>query len=205
MNPEVRLAADQLGRMRGMTRYYHQRFFSDVRFTTTVTLALFVVGWWNVEEAFLLIPVVALLGAATTAFDASYLIFSRQYAARLEAHLNRQAGTEFLVAAALESTYLFPLDVPKVVTVPLAGPFSWFGFMTILYTATGVAAFGFGLALGVSALGDHGSVWTATYLASVGIAVVATLLVGVWWFPMGEGERRLRAVLDRYLPVDDGG
>ena len=70
--------------MRGMTRYYHEQFFSDIRLQVLVTVALFVVGFWEVEGAFLLIPVVALYGAVQTAFDASYLIFARQYAARLE-------------------------------------------------------------------------------------------------------------------------
>ncbi len=42
-----------------MTRQYHDRFFSDVRFTAASVLALFVLGWWEVEEAFLLVPVVA--------------------------------------------------------------------------------------------------------------------------------------------------
>jgi len=36
-----------------------------------------------VEEAFLLVPVVALFGAPVTAFDASYLVFSRHYATAL--------------------------------------------------------------------------------------------------------------------------
>ena len=31
MDDRTRLRAAQLGRMRGMTRYYHERFFSDVR------------------------------------------------------------------------------------------------------------------------------------------------------------------------------
>jgi hypothetical protein len=54
-----------------VTRYHHARFFSDVRSTTVTVLALFVLGFWKVPEAFLLIPPVALLGAAQTAFDAS--------------------------------------------------------------------------------------------------------------------------------------
>jgi hypothetical protein len=61
----------QLSRMRAMTAMYHRRFFLDVNPTTVLILVLFVVGWWGVEEAFLLVPVVALIGAVQTAFDSS--------------------------------------------------------------------------------------------------------------------------------------
>ena len=77
MNESIRIQSEQLGRMRGMTRYYHERFFSDVRFTSVATITLFLLGWRWVPEAVLLIPVVTLFGAAMTAFDASYLLFAR--------------------------------------------------------------------------------------------------------------------------------
>ena len=196
MTDSVKLAADQLRRMRGMNRYYHQRFFSDVRFTTAAFLALFVVALWEVPLAALLIPPVALIGAAQTAFDASYLVFSRHYATRLEQYLNRQTGENVLVAHALEDRYLFPLGTRKIVTASLDSSFSWFGFMTLLYTALGIAAFSFGLALGWSALQDAGGGWAVVYLSALAAIGLATVGVGWWWFVAGAGERRLQAVLD---------
>ena len=200
MDTRTRLAADQLGRMRGMTRYYHQRFFSDIRTATLLSTALLVIGFWEVPEAFLLVPVVALIGACATAFDASYLIFSRHYATRLEDLLNDAVEDQVLVASELEETYLFPLDVPKIVTVPLDGSFTWFGFMTLLYTLIGAVTFAFGLALGLSTLTDHGGGWTVAYLVALGSITIAALTVGAWWFVGGEGERRLRTVLDEHFP-----
>lgn len=200
MDSRTRLVADQLARMRGMTRYYHDRFFSDIRTTLVLTLGLFVLGFWQIPEAFLLIPVVALLGACTTAFDASYLIFARHYATRLEDVLNGDTERPVLVAAELEETYLFPLDTRKIVTIPLDGSFTWFGFMTVLYTTIGAAAFGFGLALGLPTLTDHGDGWAAAYLLVLGALTVSALIVGGWWFVGGVGERRLRVVLDRHFP-----
>ena len=196
MDDTTRIAARQLGRMRGMTRYYHERFFSDIRFSTAAGAALLVVGWWGIPEAFLLVPVIALLGAALTAFDASYLIFARQYAARLERRINRDLGGDVLVAARLEETYLFPLDRPKIVTAAFGDGFTWFGFMTLFFTGVGAALFGFGVALGLPILEGHGGGWLAAYLAVLGTALGSALAVGVWWFPMGAGERRLRSVLD---------
>lgn len=196
MNDEMRLAAAQLNRMRGMTRYYHARFFSDVRFSAVAFLALFVLGFWDIPEAFLLIPPVAILGAAQTAFDASYLIFARHYAASLEQYLNGATGRRLLVAARLEDRYLFPLHTGKIVTAAFGSGFSWFGFMTLLYTGAGVAATGFGLALGWDALQDAGTGWVVAYVVTIGVALVTTLGVGLWWFVGGVGERRLEHVLE---------
>ncbi|MCE9620887.1 MAG: hypothetical protein K8R99_00920 [Actinomycetia bacterium] len=193
------IAAAQLARMRGMTRYYHARFFSDVRFTTVAVGALFVVGWGWVPEAFALVPFAALLGAAQTAFDASYLIFARQYAARLEGFINPERRV--LVAAALEDTYLFPLDRRKMVVAGLGQDFTWFAFMTMLITGSGIGAFGFGLALAMPVIDGHGAAWTVAYIAVLAILTLAALAVGLWWFVGGEGERRLRVVLDRSFPT----
>lgn len=178
-----------------MTRYYHDRFFSDIRFTTVAVMALLLVGWWEVPEAFALVPVVALMGAVATAFDASYLIFARQYAARLERRLDPDRTT--LVASDLEAAYLFPLDRRKIVTVALGGGFTWFGFVTLFYTLVGLGSGAFGLVLALPVLADHGSAWSIPYVIGLGSLTLATLAVGLWWFPGGVGERRLRQVLDR--------
>lgn len=204
MTETTRLAAAQLGRMRGMTRYYHQRFFSDVRTTTVAFIGLFLLGFWEIPEAFLLIPPLAILGAAQTAFDATYLIFARQYAAHLECYLNEAIGKQLLVAAQLEDRYLFPLNTRKIVTAAFGPGFSWFGFMTLLYTGAGVAAALFGLALGWHTLQNAGGGWMAAYLVTLGLALAATLGVGLWWFVGGVGEARLESILDRDFarPID---
>ncbi len=196
MNDRTHMASAQLSRMRGMTALYHRRFFLDVNITTVLILALLVVGWFGAEPAFLVVPVVALMGAVQTAFDASYLIFARWYAMYLERYLNERLGERIHVAAELEAAYLFPLGSPKIVTIPVGGGFTWFSFVTIFYTVLGAFAYLFGLILGWGALVD----------APVGVAVLygvglfgvtfAGFVVGVWWFATGVGERRLQQVLD---------
>lgn len=195
MTETSKLLSDQLHRMRGMNRFYHERFFADVRFTTAVVLALFVAGMWQIPEAYLLIPPVTLIGAAQTAFDASYLIFSRHYASAIEVYLNKQSGANVLIAHKMEDVYLFPLGEKKIVTAHLGSGFSWFGFMTLFYTALGVLAFGFSLALGWEPLFDAGGSWPLAYLGSLGLMSVASLGVGWWWFVAGTGEKRLSRVL----------
>ena len=179
-----------------MTLFYHQRFFSDARNVATTTLLLLVVGFWSVPQAFLLVPVVALIGANQTAFDASYLLFARQYAAELEAYINRAMRHRVLVAAELEDRYLFPLNTPKIVTISPGRDISWFGWMTLLYTCLGGLAFVAGLVLGWQVLIEAGTGWTVFYLGSLTFLTAGSLLVGWWWFVLGTGEKRLRKILD---------
>ncbi|MDH3190568.1 MAG: hypothetical protein OEM39_08055 [Acidimicrobiia bacterium] len=190
------ILAEQLGRMRGMTRYYHERFFADTRFFSLVLLALLVVGWWGVPETFLLVPLVAILAANVTAFDASYLIFARKYAATLEAEINQHLGADWLIAARMEDAYLFPLDKPKVVTIRLGEDFSWFGWMTILYTLLGAALGLVGLAAGWATLRGLTAAWFAAYVIGVASLTIGSLVIGSWWFGSGAGEARLTEVIE---------
>lgn len=195
MDDATRVASMQLSRMRGMTAMYHRRFFADVNLTTVLILVLVVVGFWAVPEAFLLIPVVALLGAVATAFDASYLTFARWYAAFLEDDLNHRIGRRVLVGGDLESAYLYELGTRKVVTVPIRGRVTWFSAVTIIYTAIGAFAYVFGLVLGWETLSVAPSAIGIGYLVGlIGLTGFA-LAVGMWWFVGGVGERRLSAVL----------
>ncbi len=203
MDHDITIALQQLGRMRGMNALYHRQFFSDVRFTAVLILALFVAGAAIDRWLFLAVPFVALLGAASTAFDASYLIFSRQYATRLERFINRRVGSAVLIAHELENAYLFPLDRTKIVTLRFGGDFTWFGFMTAFYTLLGVAAYLTGLVLSLDVLSESGRADIGfAYLATLAIFTVGSLAVGAWWFVAGTGEERLQGTLDNSFGRD---
>lgn len=200
MDTDVALAAQQLARLRAMNSRYHQRFFADIRYSILAGGAAFVLGAATHPWLFAAAPVVALIGATTTAFHASYLIFSRQYAARLEAWLRERTGGP-LVAHRLEDAYLFPLDRRKIVTLAPGSGFTWFGYMTAFYTIVGAAAYAGGVVLTITTVfdGQHGTlsaVLGGLYLGALGLLTVASLAVGLWWFAGGEGERRLREILD---------
>lgn len=192
------LAADQLSRMRGMTVEYHRQFFIDVRFAILLIVALFVLALWADPLIALLIPFVALWTAVQTAFDASYLMFARHYAVRLEEYLNHTIGERLLVGGRLEAEYLFPLNQRKIVTIAAGRGFSWFGYVTVFFTLLGIAAYLFGLGIGWVALSDIGDPWQSLYVATLVFLTLTSLIVGVWWFVMGTGEQRLTAVLDGF-------
>lgn len=197
MDARLELAARQLARMRGMNAAYHRRFFSDIRFNLLLTFGLFAAGVKLHPAFYLAVAPVILAGSCQTAFDASYLIFSRQYAARLERFLNHEVGQDVLVAHRMEDSYLFPLDRRKIVTLGLGSGFTSFGFMTALYTVSGAGLYVVGLGLGLRFLEHLGSMpVAAAYLGFVAVTTLAALVIGWWWFVGGEGERRLREVLD---------
>lgn len=189
------VARDQLGRMRGMTALYHRQFFADVRFTLVIMITLLGLGFWGIDELFLVVPFVALWGACQTAFDASYLIFARQYASALERWINSRIDQPVLVASAIEDVYLFPLHARKVVTVPLSGPITWFGFMTLFTTMGGLVAAVAALWLGSDRLSGMVLATRLSYLGTLGGLAIAALGLGLWWFVGGVGERRVRDVL----------
>ena len=206
MEPDVALAAQQLARLRAMNSRYHHRFFADIRWSILAGGAAFVLGAATHPWLFAAAPVIALVGATTTAFHASYLIFSRQYAARLEVWLSERTGSP-LVAHRLEDAYLFPLDRRKIVTLAPGSGFTWFGFMTAFYTLVGAAAYAGGVVLTVTTVfdgryGTLSSVLGGIYLGTLGLLTLAALAAGLWWFVGGEGERRLRQILDeRFGPA----
>jgi hypothetical protein len=195
--PAVTVAREQLQRMRSMTAQYHRRFFADVWLTVIVWLAVLVAGDVGSGLAFVALPFVALFGAVITAFDASYLVFARHYSAALERFLNGRIGERVLVGADLEDEYLFPLRDRKVVTI--ARRFSWFGFVTVFFTALGTLGYVFGLVLALDSIVTRSA--EIVFLAVLTAMTVAAFATGVWWFVSGVGERRLTDVLDPAFPA----
>lgn len=181
-----------------MTVEYHRQFFTDVRFAILLIVTLFVLALWVDPLIALLIPFVALWTAVQTAFDASYLMFARHYAVRLENYLNAQAGETLLVGGRLEADYLFPLGQRKIVTIAAGRGFTWFGYVTVFFTLLGLAAYLFGVAIGWDALSSVGDPWQSLYLATLVFLTLTSLIVGVWWFVMGTGEQRLSSVLEEF-------
>ena len=63
--------------------------------------------------------------------------------------------------------YLFPLNRTKIVTIAVGHGFSWFGYVTVFFTLLGMAAYGFGLGIGLSGLAQVADPWPAAYIAGI--------------------------------------
>ena len=68
--------------------------------------------------------------------------------------------------------------------------------MTVFYTVIGALAYLFGLALGWDTLMSAPLPIILLYSGGLYGITIASVLVGVWWFVGGEGERRLERVLE---------
>ncbi len=80
-------------------------------------------------------------------------------------------------------------------TIPIGSGFTWFSYVTIFYTVIGAFAYLFGLVFGWDALMSAPIPIVTAYSIGLYGMTIASLLVGIWWFVGGEGERRLQMIL----------
>ena len=183
----ITIISNQLSRMRQMNRYYHQQFLFDVRFLFLISIALLI---FPVEQTFFIIPFVSLFGAVLLSFHAHYLIFSRNFSQYLEKEINKLTNKKIMIAHELENTYFFPIQDKKIVVAGFGKSFSWFGFVTLFITLYGVGYFMYGV---VNINFEDSVIYTVLLITLSAV----TLLTGFWWFVLGVGEDRLKAIYEK--------
>ena len=188
---KITIYKDQLNRMRSMNRYYHDQFLLDVRILFILN-TIFVFFSFENDNAFYLLPLISLFGSVLLSFHAYFLIFSRQYTEFIETEINKEFDREILIAHKLENEYFFPINDKKIVVAILGKGFRWFSFVTLFITAYGIGIFLFSS--------------YQIYIKNLGLAyfyfiislLLVTLLIGVWWFVSGTGEKRLKKVFEKH-------
>tara|TARA_B000000475_G_scaffold17271_2_gene14219 strand:- start:507 stop:1082 length:576 start_codon:yes stop_codon:yes gene_type:complete len=175
---------DQLKRMRGMNKFYHQQFLIDVRIFLLLATVLIVLSFDNRDIAYL-IPLVSLFGSVILAFHAYYLIFSRHYSEFLEKKINKKLDKELIITHKLENSYFFPINDKKIVVAKIGKNFSWFSFVTLLITAYGIASYSYGVYVISYYLSNN------VYLYLLALLTLITIIIGYWWFIKNIGEERL--------------
>ena len=188
---EITILNNQLSRMRSMNKYYHDQFLFDVRILFFFTIIFHYLALTN-NTAYMLIPFVSLFGSVLLSFHAHYLIFSRNYSEFIEIKLNNILGNDVLIAHKLENSYLFPIKDRKIVVAKLGSDFSWFGYVTLFITFIGISSYVYSI---VSLLNTEISVY---YYLFIGLITLITLIIGIWWFLLGNGEKRLEKVFNEY-------
>ena len=188
---EITILNNQLSRMRSMNKYYHDQFLFDVRILFFFTIIFHYLALTN-NTAYMLIPFVSLFGSVLLSFHAHYLIFSRNYSEFIEIKLNNILGNDVLIAHKLENSYLFPIKDRKIVVAKLGSDFSWFGYVTLFITFIGISSYVYSI---VSLLNTEISLY---YYLFITLITLITLIIGIWWFLLGNGENRLEKVFDEY-------
>jgi len=188
---EITILNNQLSRMRAMNKYYHDQFLFDVRILFFFTIIFHYLALTN-NTAYMLIPFVSLFGSVLLSFHAHYLIFSRNYSEFIEIKLNNILGNDVLIAHKLENSYLFPIKDRKIVVAKLGSDFSWFGYVTLFITFIGISSYVYSI---VSLLNTEISLY---YYLFIALITLITLIIGIWWFLLGNGEKRLEKVFNEY-------
>ena len=120
------------------------------------------------------------------------MIFSRNYSEFIEIKLNNILGNDVLIAHKLENSYLFPIKDRKIVVAKLGSDFSWFGYVTLFITFIGISSYVYSI---VSLLNTEISLY---YYLFIALITLITLIIGIWWFLLGNGEKRLEKVFNEY-------
>jgi len=188
---EITILNNQLSRMRSMNKYYHDQFLFDVRILFFFTIIFHYLALTN-NMAYMLIPFISLFGSVLLAFHAHYLIFSRNYSEFIEIKMNKILGNDVLIAHKLENKYLFPINDRKIVVAKLGSEFTWFGFVTLFITFIGISSYVYSI---VRLLNTD---INSNYYIFIGLITLITLIIGIWWFLLGNGEKRLEKVFDEY-------
>ena len=188
---EITILNNQLSRMRTMNRYYHDQFLFDVRILFFFTLIFHYLALTN-NTAYMLIPFISLFGSVLLSFHAHYLIFSRNYSEFIEIKMNKILGNDVLIAHKLENKYLFPINDRKIVVAKLGSEFTWFGYVTLFITFIGISSYVYSI---VKLLNTD---INSNYYIFIGLITLITLIIGIWWFLLGNGENRLEKVFDEY-------
>jgi len=174
-----------------MNRYYHNQFLIDLRIFFIITCIFYYLSFTN-SNSYAVIPIISLFGSVVLSFHAHYLIFSRNYSQFVEEKINKIKGKEVLIAHKLENNYFFPINDRKIVVASIGKNFSWFGFVTLFITFFGLSSYIYS----INRLITDG--FNNNYILLILFITLITLITGIWWFLLGNGEKRLEKVFNEY-------
>ena len=188
---EISILNNQLNRIRQMNRFYHQQFLLDVRILFILNTSFLYIGFNN-RLAYVIIPFISLFGAVLLSFHAHFLIFSRNYSEFIEESINKISKKDLLIGHKLENSYFFPTKGKKLVVASFGKKFTWFSFVTIFITFFGISSYIFSIYQLFITTNYTNYLYFITFITFI------TLLIGIWWFLLGNGEKRLEKIFSEY-------
>ena len=174
-----------------MNKFYHQQFLLDVRILFILNTSFLYIGFNN-RLAYVIIPFISLFGAVLLSFHAHFLIFSRNYSEFIEQNINKISKKDLLIGHKLENSYFFPTKDKKLVVASFGKKFTWFSFVTIFITFFGISSFIFSIYQLFITTNYTNYLFFITFITFI------TLLIGIWWFLLGNGEKRLEKIFSEY-------
>ena len=188
---EISILNNQLNRIRQMNRFYHQQFLLDVRILFILNTSFLYIGFNN-RLAYVIIPFISLFGAVLLSFHAHFLIFSRNNSEFIEQNINKISKKDLLIGHKLENSYFFPTKDKKLVVASFDKKFTWFSFVTIFITFFGISSYIFSIYQLFITTNYTNYLFFITFITFI------TLLIGIWWFLLGNGEKRLEKIFSEY-------
>ena len=86
----------------------------------------------------------------------------------------------------------FPINDKKIVVAVLGRGFTWFSFVTFFITGYGLGTFFY------SIYQIYSKSLNFTFLVLIIIVLIVTVIIGIWWFVSGTGEKRLNKIFEKY-------
>ena len=200
----LRLLEAQLSRMRSMLYRYYELFYRFISGGLAAVGLLFVLAFWPpTQAAALLLPFVILYIGFHAASLFSYVVFARTFAAAIERRINREIGSDVLVAHRLEAVYFGAPGDPKLVAASLRRPFTMLAAETWHFTIAGAALFALATMLGNATVQQLGTPWSELYVpVAVGWAIVNGAYL-VWHFVARRDQRAIETLLvEAYEPEE---
>ncbi len=188
---EISILNNQLKRIRQMNKFYHQQFLLDVRILFILNTSFLYIGFNN-RLAYVIIPFISLFGAVLLSFHAHFLIFSRNYSEFIEQNINKISKKDLLIGHKLENSYFFPTKDKKLVVASFGKKFTWFSFVTIFIAFFGISSYIFSIYQLFITTNYTNYLFFITFITFI------TLLIGIWWFLLGNGEKRLEKIFSEY-------
>ena len=188
---DLNIINKQLTRIRAMNKFYHQQFLLDVRIFLVLTTSFLYLSFSN-SKVYLLLPPICLFGAILLAFHAHYLIFSRYYSQYIEEKINNVSNKNILITHKLENEYFFSVKDKKIVVANIGKKFTWFSFVTLFITFMGIFVYIYSINQVIQ------SNLSQNYLLFMFLITLITLIIGIWWFLLGNGEKRLEKIFNEY-------
>ena len=190
----LRVLEAQLRRMRGMHVAYSSLFFRQITVWGVLCVALLALSTLAaLAPAAAAVPFVVPFAFLEAGYSLYHVIFARRHAEFLERAIDRELGSDALVAHRLEAAYFTPLDAPKIALFSLARPAGFPSAMTLGYTAAAALLWGAGMDSTLAQVAAGGLPPVVPVLAGAWSLVVAAYLV--WHFLARRDEERLLLAL----------